>query len=223
MKKLIFLLPIFLLITVGCQLNTNNVNKGKNLNINQGLETIPPAEAITAAEDGLPKYLDEINADGPTLYGFTNSKEVKEATLGNPYKVYTISNENIKNFTSNANLLSVLDTSYTWYFTVASGGKDKTLLNVEYSKNTWQVVGIGSARWASDISLIEKKWPRSNGYDKALLLVQQCDSTFIIISKNNKYNLYPVFPTSQYPDYSSNSDSYDPYTIMKILKKCINK
>ncbi|KKQ71638.1 MAG: hypothetical protein UT33_C0008G0056 [Candidatus Peregrinibacteria bacterium GW2011_GWC2_39_14] len=186
------------------------------------LDVDPPSGVVTAAKKELPSLLDSLIADPSALksYGFSNQQEIKEATLGNAYRNYAILNDDISNYTSDTNFISVVKPT-SWYFSVVYDNSIRVLLTiVPQGLSGWRVVGIGGNRLAVELQNVEEKWPRSSGYDKAMLEVLQLHYIFIIVSKDNKYSLYPI---TRFSGDSLKPELYDPVTIMQILKKDLLK
>jgi hypothetical protein len=125
-------------------------------------------------------------------YGFSNIKEMDQATLGNPFRVYTLSPEKIINYQKSHNFSSAISPTTMWFFPVLCNGAAKTLLTVDFMGDEWRAVAIGSSGLAKQLGEVIKKWPESEGYGLKFVRVFQARSDLIALSHEGKVKIKPL-------------------------------
>lgn len=181
------------------------------------MELSAPVEVIEAAKNGLSDYLARISPGEMNAWGLSEKGQLKEVTLMAPYKVYTINEDYIFNYTFETDFLSVLDPASLWYFPVNCAGRYKAILKVEQKNGIWQIVDIRDKRLARDLQTIERRWSQTNGYNLALFIVNGQDAVFVIINKLDRTVLFPVDLTRR--SFPFKPELYEPYEVIKIIKR----
>lgn len=148
-------------------------------------------EIIRTASSSLKSFLEKIPLGSEEQYGFANSTEINEATVGKPYRVYTIHPDSIKR--GNPEGKGYMIPLDEWRLPVIVRDEYKALLTVTIVKNNLQVVDLGAKVLAREIRGFEKKHPQ--GQKMILRLFQlQCD--FIILRPISKTleqsEIYPL-------------------------------
>jgi hypothetical protein len=151
-----------------------------------------PQEVIRAAIDGLRPFLEAIPGQDLEHYGFASPEELARATLGKPFKVYTITPDKILNYSQEMKLSTVISPTNLWFFPVVYRGKVRTILTVDFVDGEWRAVAIGSSGLAKQLERIENKWPESDGYDHRFIRIYQAQSDFVAVSKERILKIVPL-------------------------------
>lgn len=154
-------------------------------------EPAPPA-VIQAANDGLGLFLNAIPPQDISHYGFSSTEEMTHATLGNPFRVYTITPDKIMSYSREMKLSSLLSETNLWFFPVLCRGEVRTLLTVDLMDGRWKAVAIGSSGLAKELPIAWNKWPRSEGYDHKFVRIYQAKSDFVMVSKESTNKMVPL-------------------------------
>jgi len=151
-----------------------------------------PQEVIRAAIDGLGPFLEAIPSQDLEHYGFASSEDLTQATLGKPFKVYTITPDKILTSGQEMKLSSLISPTGLWFFPVVCRGKVRTILTVDFVNGQWKAVAIGSSRLAKQLETVENKWLESDGYDHQLIRIYQAQSDFVAVSKERTLKIVPL-------------------------------
>jgi hypothetical protein len=131
-----------------------------------------PAEALKAANDGFVKYLTtSVTEDTKTIVGFDAGDDLSKAVLGEPFQLYTLPADSIRNYRGTTKVRSLIQKSEFWYFPILIGGKVKMMLYVGKRKDVWERAGLGSAGLAREMQVLLTQYSPKKGYTP--LLVQQ--------------------------------------------------
>lgn len=151
-----------------------------------------PQEVIQAAIDGLGPFLKAIPSQDLDHYGFSDQKELAQAKLGKPFKVYTITPDKILNYNQENELAALISSTNLWFFPISYQGKARTILTVDLVNGKWKAVSIGSSGLAKELEKVKNTWPESNGYDLLLIRIYQAQSDFVAVSKDGISKIHPL-------------------------------
>jgi hypothetical protein len=152
----------------------------------------PPAEVVQAAADGLQPFLKAIPSGDLRHYGFVSQAEFAQATLGEPFRVYTIAPDEILNYNPGMELASLVTPTNLWYFPVFCFGEARTILTVDLMNGEWQAVAIGNSGLARQLERLRSQWPQSDGYEHKFVRVFQAQSDFLIVSEEGTVKISPL-------------------------------
>ncbi|MBD3290189.1 hypothetical protein GF337_15385 [candidate division KSB1 bacterium] len=154
-------------------------------------ERVAPDDVQQAAEMGFKHFLDAIPPDDLDHFGFSGGDDFSKVTLGRPFKVYQIAPELIQSYDSHASISSLLSATTLWYFPLIYERKYRTLLTVDYIKNEWKAVAIGSSGIANELNLVEQKF----GSEYLFVRIFQAASDFLIFSIDGIQKIMPLEST----------------------------
>ncbi|MBD3339023.1 MAG: hypothetical protein GF353_07935 [Candidatus Lokiarchaeota archaeon] len=182
-------------------------------------ERVAPDDVQQAAESGFKHFLDAIPANDLDHFGFAKGVDFNKVTLGRPFKVYQIVPELIQNHDSHAIMSSLLSPTKLWYFPLIYEREYRTLLTVDYIKNEWKAVALGSSGIASELNLVEQKF----GSEYLFVRIFQAASDFLIFSIDGIQKIMPLESTKISLKLDSFSDNkyklYNPnYLIPKFIQ-----
>lgn len=151
-----------------------------------------PEEVVQAAMDGLDPFLDAIPDRDLEHYGFADSEQLLQATLGEPFRVYTIIPDKILNYSQEMKLSSLISPTSLWFFPILYRGKARTILTVDFVNDEWKAVAIGSSGLARQLEKVEDMWPESEGHDHQFIRIYQAKSDLVAVSKKGTSELVPL-------------------------------
>ena len=151
-----------------------------------------PQEVVQAAMDGLGSFLKAIPTSDLRHYGFSDKEDLNQATLGKPFRVYTITPDKVLSYTPQMELFSIVSPTNLWFFPVLYRGEVRTILTVDKMKGKWKAVAIGSSGLARQLKKVEDKWPESEGYEHKFVRIYQARSDFVILSKEGTVEVTPL-------------------------------
>jgi hypothetical protein len=157
-------------------------NEANALETFQGKATIGasiPREAITAAQQGLQRFLKSITAEELGGFNFSSQEEMNEAILGEPIRVYIVKPESVDNYISDASMYDIISPTDRIYFPVLTKSVTRTFLYVELEEDKWEAIGLGSSGLAVEWESLIKKWPSTQGYNHTF--VEALNFTFVAI------------------------------------------
>lgn len=161
------------------------------LAMNVNAET-PPDEVVRAARDGLSVFLAAIPEGELSFYGFANKDELKQATIGASFRIYTIAPDNILSYRGDADISSLLYATDHWVFLVTCSGKARVLLTVVPMEGIWEAVDLGGTSTAAELQEITDTWAASDGYDTKFIRIYQASSDFVLLTKDKASHLVPL-------------------------------
>lgn len=171
-----------------------------------------------AATRGLAPLLKAIPIGDLEHYNFPDEKELDQATLGNPFRICTITPELILNYSPGTSLEEVVSPTFVWLFPVILKGETRTLLTVDLIDGEWRAVAIGRSglakRWAS----ILESWPSSEGYEHTFVRIFQAKADFVILSHPGETKITPLESTCISLGLHE-AETYSPSDIMMKLQK----
>jgi len=151
-----------------------------------------PAEVIDAANGGLPKFLDLIQADDVRHYGFDNPAELSRVVLGNPFLIYTLWPDDILAFAEGRAVDLPIRPTSMWQFPVLCDGEVRTLLTVDLMDGRWEAVKIGGLAPGPEMAGLAERWQESGGYDLKYVHVFQTGSQFIAVTREKTTRFVPI-------------------------------
>jgi len=141
-----------------------------------------PAEAKTAAEEGLKPLLEAIPVGELGYFNFTDQGEVDQAKLGGPFMIYTILPDEILNYAAGTDVKSIISATNIWLFPVVSKGEARTLLTIDFVDGNWRAVSIGGSgvakQWA-DITKMDNSAVGGGIYK--FVRIYQAASDFVLM------------------------------------------
>jgi hypothetical protein len=156
-------------------------------------ETAPP-EAITAAQSGLPAFLEKIPAGDSRSYGFEPGDPIHAAYPGAPYRLHEITPAALARFKPGDAVDSLTRPAGMWYFPVMIRDEVKAILIVDYLDGAWRAVSLGQAPLARELNSIRRQWPKESGYSPSLVVNFQSAGYFFTVPQVNDHNLTPILP-----------------------------
>jgi len=190
---------------------------------------VPPHEVKQAAERGLPDFLNAIPREDLERYGFKNEEELKAATLGEPYRVYTIVPERLASYKEGTKLSALISETNSWYFPVMVEDEARTILTVSLLEGRWQAVDIGGLALPQQLQMLSARLPTilgekgiSGGYSTKFVRVFQLYADFLAVDSDKGEFLVPLLLN---PD-SLGIQNYVPYTpgeVMPQLTKAVQQ
>lgn len=183
----------------------------------------PPAEVVNAAKEGLSTFLQGIPSQILPQFGFQSAKETQGAELGEGFQVFTISPDQLLNDDKNlSDFSSLIVPTDLWEFLILKDNQVKCVLTVDFFKNRWTAVGIGSSGLAVELKKVVESWPTSAGYQHTLIKIYQAKSDFVQISRGEMImGLVPLIPARVamgMPDHNLNAlDLQDPRNVLSSL------
>lgn len=160
--------------------------------ISVGVLGAPPADVVQAAATGWPDMLARIPAGEWGDYGFLDSRETAQATLGAPMPVYTITPAALDGYQPGAAIDSLLSETSLWYVPVVVGGAVRAILVVDRLEDKWQAVSLGYVPLAGPLGRVLAQWPESEGYHPRLVMVFQAQQYLFTIPEWSEPNLTPL-------------------------------
>jgi hypothetical protein len=152
----------------------------------QAVDNMPPAAAMAAAKAALGTFLGNADSEELLKFGFNNREEFNNARIGEVFKVYLLLPHAVINTMHADSLLSVADDSSIWQFMVLSPRGAACLVTVDYIDNKWIAVSVGATGLATQLHEMVQKWPKSGGYEVALIKSLQAKSDFLEVYQDKK-------------------------------------
>jgi len=181
-----------------------------------GAQQDVPQEVIKAAQEGLPSFLESLSQkivtkntssmlpvpdsaipSIPSLkvtHGFNEDDPLDEAYLGEPFKLYLLTNDAILNYTKDSNVTSVLSQTDEWYFPVMIGEEAKSILKVAKLQGSWQAGSFGMGEAAVELGKIRKQWPIDKGYTPLLVECYAASGYLFTVPQYDSKNLTVITP-----------------------------
>jgi hypothetical protein len=156
------------------------------VNMAQAVDNTPPAAALDAAKAAMGDFLGNADQEELSRFGFNSREEFENAYIGEAFKVHYLHPDAVINTRHASSLLSIADNANVWQFTLLSPRGPACLVTVEYVNNQWIGISVGSAGLANQLYDIIQTWPKSSGYDYALIVSLQAKSDFLEVYQDNK-------------------------------------
>jgi len=181
---------------------------------------VPPYEVKQAAEKGLPDFLSAIPREDLEHYGFKSEEELRVATLGEPYRVYTIVPKRLASYKEGTKLSALIAETNSWYFPVIVEDEARTILTVSLLEGRWQAVDIGGLALPRQLQMLSARLPTilrekgiSGGYSTKFVRVFQLYANFLAVDSDKGEFLVPLLLD---PD-SLGVQNYVPYTPGEVI------
>ena len=123
--------------------------------LSTALGQVDPAamvQILSAAQGRLPEFLNRIPVGQETAYGFRSRSEFVEATMGEPYQMFTLDFREIQSGRDYA--LKALN---EWRVPVRVRGEYRALLTVTRNADRWGAVDFGAALLARELADCEQR------------------------------------------------------------------
>jgi hypothetical protein len=144
-------------------------------------QDVPPA-AKAAAEKGFRSLLEAIPPDALSHFNFSNTDEVRQALLGEGFRVHTIPPELILSYDGNVPIEEMIRPTSMWFFPVISRGQIRTLVTVDMVGKEFKAVSIGGSGLSRQWALVQEIWPSSGKSERFFVRVYQAAADFVVIS-----------------------------------------
>ena len=141
----------------------------------------------------------------PDAYGFGPTDAYKDAKLGDPIPVYTISDSDRAKYQSGQPLKPLLKPSNLWVFPVLMGNRVCCMVQVKYSGHDY-VPENGSKSLGIAWNKILEKWPASAGYHPCVVVNPAIPGYFFTIPELPTPNLTDIINLSNYQPSLSPAD-----------------
>lgn len=182
--------------------------------IGAGVLALPPAadvppETLIAARDGLPRFLRALPEAELTHYGFDDSRDLPRASLGEPFRLYTLAPEDV--FAGAQGNVAAMEgrATHRVIFPVICDGRPRTLLTVAEIRGSWQAIEIGGLSPAPQLLELERQWPAAEGYRLRYLQVYPGGMQFVQVAQENVFGLIPLETTARSLDLLPPDETYD--------------
>jgi hypothetical protein len=153
----------------------------------------PPAEVLHAATDGLGSYLNSIPVGGLDYFGFTSRDEFALATVGTPFRVYTLSPAAILSYEEGDDISAHAVPTNLWIFPVVCDGQARTVLTVDLMEEGWRAVNLGESYLAPEMVSMRDYLSQFDGYEARFVRVYQAArSDFILLTSEEVSWLVPL-------------------------------
>jgi hypothetical protein len=124
----------------------------------------------------------------PDPYGFKPADSLREARLGNPIPVYTITQPDRKNYTAGQPVKPLLKPPNEWVYPIILGDRIRFMVQVKQVENEY-VVGKCSRALAMVYDQILRRWPASEGFHPQLVVNAKMPGYYFTIPELPDQNL----------------------------------
>jgi hypothetical protein len=152
----------------------------------QAVDNTPPPEALDAAKAAIGAFFGNADQEKLENFGFNNHEEFKNAYIGDGFKVYFLHPGTVLNTIHASSLLSIAIDTNNWQFLILSIRGVACLVTVDYIDNQWIAVSVGGAGLAKQLHEMIQTWPKSDGYEVALIKSLQAKSDFLEVYQDKK-------------------------------------
>lgn len=181
-----------------------------------------PAAVRKAANEGLSFFIPIILHDDIRQYGFLDSKELDQATLGEPFQIYTITPGKILEYDSSMSIEQMISTTSVWLFPIVAKDEVRALLTVGRIDAKWEAYEVGGSRLAKLLAAVMDKYPSSEGYDFKFIRVFQASADFALVSRPGEVELIPLEPARISSDLVQGS-AHRPSDIIPKLQEAVHR
>lgn len=133
---------------------------------------VPPQEVLNLANEEFKIWLEIPFNNNKLKYGFKEEDEIKDATLGVPFKIWNIKLQDLKNYNpeqaaissiirdsiKSRNSETIIPFNEEWYFPILFNNECRTLLVIHWQNNKWSVAELGMTELCSEIEKINSKY-----------------------------------------------------------------
>ena len=155
---------------------------------------------MDAARLGLPKFLKAIPPEEMGHYGFADPAEVQVAELGTPFRLFTISRQQILDDDPATPLETLVLPLAVARFPVVVKGQSRALLYVEMTNGPWRAVGIGSSGIAKLWAAAQAVRPTTAGHANLFVRVFQARADFVLSTKDGTLEMIRLSSAGTSPD-----------------------
>jgi hypothetical protein len=168
-----------------------------------------PPEALAAARDGLPQFLQAIPEQDLEHYGFSSARELSRATLGEPFRLYTLDPSDI--FECARGSLAAMPERPTnrWLFPVICDARPRTILAVADLDGAWRAIEIGGLSPAPEMRELARQWPPAQGYRLSYIQVYPGGTQFVEVAQDDLIGLVPLESTARVLGLLGAEERYD--------------
>lgn len=132
--------------------------------------------------------------------GFDGKKDLKESTLGRPFKLYTINPDAMMKYEDGSELKKIVTDAHYYIYPIISDGINKALMWMYKKEDRWKVARIGSSKLARALRSTEgtiRVKSEEKGIKEAgppvLVRVYQLKLDFFFIKAEDKEYIIPIF------------------------------
>jgi hypothetical protein len=154
--------------------------------IAQAVDNTPPLAALDAAKVAMDNFLGNADQEELVKFGFNNREELKNAYIGSVFKVHFLHPMTVINTMHASSLHSISDDTSIWQFLILSMQGAACLVTVDYIENQWIAVSVGGTGLAAQLHEMTQTWPKSSGYELALIKSLQAKSDFMEVYQDKK-------------------------------------
>lgn len=120
-----------------------------------GFAEVPPSNLLAEAKESLPRVIEDVFNGDKTSYGFTAGDELKDMSLGMPFRIHLISPSKIESYKKNDNVLTLANNSSPiWHCILLCKNQPRTLLTIGKENGKWQIVEMQSAFETEAINML---------------------------------------------------------------------
>jgi hypothetical protein len=182
--------------------------------IDAGARALPPAgdvppEALAAAQQGLPRFLRALPEAELAHYGFDSSRDLARATLGEPFRLYTLEPEDI--FAGARGSAAAMEGRATnrVLFPVVCDDRPRTILTIAEIDGIWQAIALGGLSPAPQLLELERQWPAGEGYRLRYIQVYPGGTQFVQVAQEDFHGLVPLESTARSLGLLGPDEAYD--------------
>ncbi|MCK4413552.1 MAG: hypothetical protein KAY32_08415 [Candidatus Eisenbacteria sp.] len=170
---------------------------------------------MAAARDGLLEFLRAVPMNELEYFGFHDQDELSRATLGEPFRVYTMLPSEILAVAGGEPTAATIHSTTLWQFPVLCDGTSRTLLTIDDMDGIWAAVDLGGLSPAIEMRELADRWPRSQGYELEYVRVFQTGSQFISVTKDNLSHLVSLESTARSLGMLAEGEAFE-YQLMDV-------
>jgi hypothetical protein len=172
-----------------------------------------PPEVLDAGRTGLPRMLRAIPEKDLQSYGFSDRRETSRATLGEPFRLYTLEPEAIIACAQGRTSLLEAQPTNRWLFPVLCDDRPRTTLAVAYLDGAWQAIEIGGLSPVPQMLELARQWPAAQGYRLRYILVLPGGAQLVEVAHESTSDLVPLESTARALGLLGEGEVYD-YPLM---------
>lgn len=182
-------------------------------------EKTPDPVIVEAAHMGIKRFITKSRTTGLHRFGFLTQADADAATLGEGFQVFIVPTQSLLEEQSSVGLPQSAAPTKMWQFLVLSHGKAKAFITVDYTRNQWTPVAIGSTGLAQETAELLEQYPRSAGYHYRFLALYQADSDLIEMSRDEKVlGLVPLASARMALNFPSGSSPLEVRNFDEVAK-----
>ena len=151
-----------------------------------------PRCVLDAARSGLPAFLDQIPPGSEADYGFGSGEEVRQATLGEPYRLHVVEPRAVLDFVPGTPVSKLISATSLWYFPVEVAGRATAFLVVEHEGSRCEAVSLGQAELARRVAEVASARFQPAGRRPRLVVVYQAKEFFLADPEGRPANLFAL-------------------------------